>query len=388
MGLLDVIGNAASGFTNKVNSGDLDLALGLLAASAPRVGPQKGFGQVFGEAAQFASERDRARAANEFRRQQIEAFKTQQEQQKKELERQEKQRAAAQQAAQLLSGVGSGVLKPKQQNIPALLAQANPEAFTAAQIQGLFGTGRTNTLQQKIGTLENQLGRPLTESEISQIGGISPSREEALNIANLNAQLQINEQQLLDLQRQAKSAQTEQEREVLDRQVAAKSGVKQIRELVQLNEALAQANVPLSGLRRAVNLPPQRFEAEILELAGGDPARAEELRRAARVAERFDQLATKNALANLSTGLGVNANTDARFSRIIDTKPGLQVAPETNALAFADMIDTLLPFWRKAGIDEDFDSLKALADSLRKRNNPAASIPLPGGGVIRDIREN
>ena len=133
MGLLAAI----NGFGNKLNSGELDLAMGLLSAAGPSVQP-RGFGQVLAEATQFASDRDRARARNEFVRMQMESAKRKQK--------------AMQKLPQVMgaptaesSGFGTGscsapfMTAPQQQNkMMGLLAEAAPEQMTAGLLGQMF----------------------------------------------------------------------------------------------------------------------------------------------------------------------------------------------------------------------------------------------------------
>lgn len=156
----------ANGFGQRIagllGNPTFNLGVGLLAAGGPSAAPHS-FGQDLAGAVQFASERQRQQMENQVARERLLAL--------------QRQRQAGSAVQELLTSLGvpgdapsPGQISPLHQRILQTMAQTNPQGAMQGLL-GLLTEAEPTGLKAKLATVEQQLGRKLTEKEVLGLAG-------------------------------------------------------------------------------------------------------------------------------------------------------------------------------------------------------------------------
>jgi len=335
MGLLDKL-------TTGLSNGDFDLAMGLLSAAGPSVQP-RGFGQVLAEATQFASDRDRARARNEFVRMHMESAKRKQKAMQKlpQVMSSPTVEGTPFATGNSLLGTGTAPLmtaEQKNSRVMETLAEAAPEQMTA----GLFGqmfpsqSGRPG-IEQKVAALASVLDRQPTEDEVLSLAGVGGSGD----IGDLLKRYQVFEYET----KFAKEAE-EKERNLRSVKVNLGNTIKRADKMLGYLDklegtALATGSTGLDLRKGAVAL-----QAEIESMFGKDSAESRSLVSAL---DSFNKEASGFAIDLLDSLQSVSTNKT--FDVLRESIASAGISPQSNRRVIAEVIQSALDEAEIQGIE-------------------------------------
>ena len=392
--------------TGLLGSPTFNLGVGLLAAGGRRRGPRISAGQGIAEAMDFAGSRMRQQNRLEAER---EALK-QQRQQRQAAKRLQsimgrgllspQQISGNVQQSMGMSGMGAGLLNPQTANtvgqatnfwnnvqanqqaqIPGLLAQMNPQAFSQAAAQAQF-SAPTQTLPNSAREfIYAQSLPPEQQQEYLASLGRTPS---ALEQAQL-AQILANTKNLAS-ERSLETAQLKQE--IGTRVSGRKSAFDQIKSLVgtlgdvkgtaaetgRLAEFIGSGAGALSGLARIGGMKPQTLNF---------------------VEQKLSDL--NKGFAALATGAIPQAfmGSDSRMNFYADRTPSIDIPLPTNVAMLRQMARDIYqdeinarPVMSELGIDgfadveREYNEIMRMIDELEQQ--PNSNIPNPPPNYVRD----
>lgn len=277
------MGNKKNFIAGLLGNPTFNLGLGLLAASGPRPGPRRSFGQVLAEGAQFANQQQRQFQELQANRQALQQNQRQQQAISQLGKIQQRGLLSPMAGAQaLLGNVPQSIARPglmqnaasqmataQNNHISGLLAQANPQAFTQAAIAQQFAPQQQQRPTSQMANFQflNSLPPGQREQFEAMLNPENPSQQLADTLAaqQIQANLRDQENRQLQVEQQGRRKAT-----------GAKNTISEISGLIDLMEA-AEGTAAQPGYWASIVGTGASMKAGFTNLLGGVDQDAEKI---------------------------------------------------------------------------------------------------------------